>query len=320
MKLPVTFAALVVVSAVTLAAPAQQIVQNPAQAAIFYQPCDAGCDPAAVMECWQNDPLPCRSRWFGSVDLSILAPHVTDHRSGTVNMGNFTDSVSLPGGGLDWTVSPTVGLGYRLNSGLALEATFQSVASGANFWLLNFDPNGPVPMWSRFHLNRLDLDVMGMYTPLTYPWEFRWRAGARLAAANFSTHAQGEVIEQRVSNHFAGAGPHVGIEAWRTLPVCGLFLFGKLDGAVMVGGSNQRFEESLVLNDGSTQTGVAHACNTAAPWTYRAEFGFCLAPPSVPWLRVTAAYQYEQWWGFGNGSSQTQLILQGPILRGEFNY
>ena len=192
--------------------------------------------------------------------------------------------------------------------------------SEGRFWLLNFDPNGRAPMWCVLHLDRVDVDITGMHTPLTQPWEFRSRAGPALPPPILDTRAAGEVIEQCITNRFVGAGPHLGLEAWRLLPVHGLFLFGKLDGAFLVGGARERFEESLLFTDGSIQSGVTTLNSVATPWTYRLEAGLSLAPPSVPWLRVTAAYQYEQWWGFGNGSSQTHLILQGPVLRGEFNY
>jgi hypothetical protein len=323
MKLPLSFAALIILGAVAgREASAQGTVLIPAQVPVEYpvpyQPVPVCPDPLGTGECM--DPPQCRSRWFGSIDLSLLAPHVTNHQRSSVNVAGFVDSAHLPGGPLDWTVSPTFSLGYRLNSGLAIEATYQNVSSEGRFWLWNFDPSGRVPMWSCFNLDRVDLDITGIRTPLTTPWEFRWRAGARIAAAYFNTRAEGDIIEQRITNRFVGAGPHVGLEAWRVLPVHGLFLFGKLDGAFLVGGARQRFEESLLFTDGSIQSGTTQLNSVATPWTYRVEVGLCLAPPSVPWLRVTGAYQYEQWWGFGNGSSQTHLILQGPILRGEFNY
>jgi hypothetical protein len=268
-------------------------------------------------------PIPdgCRCGWLGSIDISLLAPHVTNHQSSTVNVGPFTDSVHLPGGDLDWTVSPKFAVGYRFYSGLEFWASYQGIASGGNFWLYNFDPNGPVPMWSRFHVNVVDFDFARQETSLNSWWIFRWKAGARIASAWFSTEAQGYVVDQHISNRFVGAGPHLALDAWRILPVRGLALFGRLEAAYLIGQSCQRFEESVAMQDGSTADGVTHNSGLATPWVLHTEVGLTYnLADRAPWLSLSLAYQYEQWFNIGTGGSATGLILQGPVFRGEINF
>ena len=76
MKLPLSIAAFVMLGAVAGSeASAQEIVQIPAKVPVAYpvpyQPVPLCPDPLGMGEC-VDAPL-CRSRWFGSVDFSLLA-------------------------------------------------------------------------------------------------------------------------------------------------------------------------------------------------------------------------------------------------------
>src|SRR5262249_33809927 len=69
----------------------------------------------------RNGPLPHgepASGWFADVDIALLAPHVKNALAAPVTVpGLGTGIVHVGGGDLDWTGSPSIGVGYRLGEG-----------------------------------------------------------------------------------------------------------------------------------------------------------------------------------------------------------
>src|SRR5258708_2338446 len=66
---------------------------------------------------------------------------------------------AVPGASLDWTGSPRVVLGYRLDNGAgAFTVSFRSLVSQGSSTLPNFDPAGFGFIQSRLNANIVDLD------------------------------------------------------------------------------------------------------------------------------------------------------------------
>src|SRR5207302_1663225 len=81
---------------------------------------------------------------------------------------------------------------------------------------------------------------------------------------------------ERVSSYYFGAGPHLGFDFWRVLPVPGLELCSRLGGALTVGKVHQQFEESLLAVPGSGSASVRKV--RESPMIHF-EAGLSYAPP-----------------------------------------
>jgi hypothetical protein len=153
-------------------------------------------------------------------------------------------------------------------------------------------------------------------------WDLSWSAGARIGTAYYDSQVTGRVVEQRVSNNFVSGGPHAGIELARQLDVVpGLALFGRLEGAVLIGEISQSFEETQTLF-GAQVGGATRLTHGQAVPVLSFLTGVSYTPPvQGRWLRFTLGYQFEQWWGLGDaGASHGDLTFQGIFFRGEFTF
>jgi hypothetical protein len=233
------------------------------------------------------------------------------------------DVVHVPNADLDWVGSPRIEVGYRLPEGYGeFLASFRSMVSEGTAVLPAFDVLGSGFLRSRLNTNVLDLDYRSReLTPLPC-WDLRWQAGIRIAALYFDSRATGLFLEQRTSNNFVGAGPHGGVEVARTLPLPGLALFGRLDGAVVVAGVEQDFEETQTFGPGVVLGGATHLRRTVVSPVLSFQTGVSWTPPgNAHWLRFAFGYQFEHWWGIGDvGGSRADLTVQGLFFRGEFDF
>jgi hypothetical protein len=237
--------------------------------------------------------------------------------------GAFIDPVHVPIGELDWTGSPRVDLGYRFGQGFGeLLLSYRSVDTESDATLANFDIGGSGHLNSRLDVNVLDLDYATREFSLGPHWDMKWRVGVRLANVFFDSRAQGSVAETRNSNFFIGAGPHAGLDlSWR-LPCSGLSLFGKVEGAALLGRISQSFDESfnfmnVLLIGGATDVHGSQAVPIA-----RLQLGIGWTPQYVgTWLRFTTGYELEGWWYIGQvGDSSAALTMQGAFFRCEWKF
>jgi hypothetical protein len=266
-------------------------------------------------------PLP---GWFAAVEADLVAPHIKNHLSADVNVGGlFTDTVHLPTAELEFVGSPRFELGYRFPEGFGeVLVSYQSLVSDGSATLVNFDPLGEGDVRSRLNLNVLDLDYRSREFCLWPNWYMDWQAGVRVAGVYFDSRAEGAILEQRTSNNFVGAGPHLGLDLWWHVGYPGLAVFSRLEGAAVIGEVHQGFEETLAVNGVPAVGGATTVSSTQVVPVMRFEVGLSWAPPcNDRWLRFSAGYLIEHWWDIGHaGGSQAELGAQGLFLRSEFSF
>src|SRR5439155_10488925 len=108
---------------------------------------------------------------------------------------------------------------------------------------------------SRVDVQVFDFDYGSREYSLDPHWDMKWRAGVRLANVYFDSLAAGFFREESTSNHFIGAGPHVGLDLWRSLDIEGMGLFLRLEGASVIGQISQGFER--IIGDDTFEVGGA---------------------------------------------------------------
>jgi hypothetical protein len=170
-------------------------------------------------------------------------------------------------------------------------------------------------------LQAFDLDYATSDLMLTPQWGLKGRIGIRLANVFFDSRAVGPILEQRISNHFIGAGPHLGLDLWRRLDATGLSLLARLEGAVPLGRNRQSFEETWVLDDVSLVGGATNLSGSQAVPTLNFQIGLSWVPLVDSCLRFSLGYQCEAWWSVGRvGDSRANLYDQGLFFRGECKF
>lgn len=262
--------------------------------------------------------------WFTAVEVGLIAPHIKDRLVAGVNLGDqFTDVVHLPSAELDWVASPRVELGYRCAQGFGeFLISYRSIVSEGRCTITGFDLFGDGALRTRLNVNVLDLDYSSREFSLGPWWDMKWQVGARLAGVFFDSRAEGAILAQRTSNSYIGAGPHAGMDLWRRLPVYGLALFGRLEGAVLLGHLSQEFEESFGVGDFFLLGGATQQRTTQGVPVARLQAGLSWTPS---WydrcLRLAAGYELEQWWNLGTlNDSRAELTGQGAFVRFEWNF
>ena len=184
---------------------------------------------------------------------------------------------------------------------------------------------------SRLDMNVIDLDYAHREYALGPAWDMKWRVGVRLAnvffdsrsAVHFSVPAAGFSMfeDQRTSNSFFGAGPHVGLDLSRRLGTSGLAVFTRTEGALVVGRINQAFEDVFFFDDGFALGGAHSQHGTQAVPLLNVQAGLSWTPAGYSWLRLSTGYQYEHWWYLGQvGNSRAELWDQGVFFRAEYKY
>jgi hypothetical protein len=235
----------------------------------------------------------------------------------------FAEQVSLPTAELDWTASPRIELGYRFSQGFGeFLLAYHSVVSEGTGTLADFDFDGGQGfLKTRLDLNVLDLDYASREFSLGPHWDMKWKVGARLASVFFDSRATGFFLDQRVSNQFYGAGPHLGLDLWRYLNGPELALFARFEGAALLGDIKQTFGETVAVDD-LRLGGVNTVRQDQTVPVVGLQLGLGWTPCwSGNWLRFAAGYEIEQWWSVGRaGASRGDLTIQGLFLRGEWSF
>jgi hypothetical protein len=253
-----------------------------------------------------------------------MIPHIKNHLVANVPIGPFTDTVHLPTTELDWTGEPEFTLGYRLPQG-AGEFLFRYrflVTEGTGV-LPGYDLDGSdVPIRSRLNLNVLDFDYASHEFSLAPYWDMKWHVGVRLADVFFDSLANGFFIEQRTANMFLGAGPHAGLDLWRSLGTQNLGLYFGMDVASLLGRIHQAFEEIVVADDGEILGGATDVRTTQVIPVLNVKAGLSWTPCwRGRWSRYSFGYELEQWWYLGQAAdSRAELTTQGLFFRAEFGF
>jgi hypothetical protein len=263
--------------------------------------------------------------WFLAAELTILDPHVKNRIQGTVQVDGFApDTITLPGTELEWTASPRFELGYRMAAGLGeILVSYRNISSEGRGILPGFDlDGGDGDLKSRLDVNVVDIDYSSREFSLAPCWDMKWKFGVRIGDVFYDTRASGFFLEQRATNNYFGAGPHVGLDLWRTFKNSGWSLFSRVEGATLLGQVRQGFEESAILNDGTLVGAATLIRHTQAVPALEVQVGLAWSPDWFSrWGRFAFGYQYEHWWDIGNAAgSRAELWTNGVFLRGEFAF
>ncbi len=260
--------------------------------------------------------------WFGAVEIGVVKPHVNNNLSGNVSWGDLGfDTIQLPGASLDAAVELRFDLGYRFADGIGgVMMSYETLSTDGRATILDFDFAGSGVLHSRLDLDVFDFDYVTPNLPLGRHVDLRARVGVRLADVFFDSLAFGQILEQHVSNHFIGAGPHAGVDAWYHSPMPGLGAFARVDGALPIGSVHQTFSESFQEVDGSViESGSSQSTTRVVP-TVSVQVGIGWQPIGSR-LRFSGGYEFEYWWDIGHaGASRATLWDQGGFFRTEFSF
>jgi hypothetical protein len=262
--------------------------------------------------------------WFAGIETDIVGAHLKNRLIGPLAFSGSTDVVQLPSAQLDWTASPRIELGYRLPEGCgAIVLAYRSLVAEGGDLLPGFDLDGSDGvLWSRLNVNTLDLDCVSHEYALGPCWDMRWKAGARVGGVFFDSAAFGQFREERASNNFVGAGPHLGLDVSRRFGASGLALFGRLDFAALIGDIHQSFEEEFVAPDGTVVGAASRVSSTQVVPDLHFQAGLSWSPGG-PYrsLHLSGGYEIEHWWCLGQiGSSRAELMSQGIFLRAGWDF
>jgi hypothetical protein len=263
--------------------------------------------------------------WFAGVEFDLVGTHIKNRLQAPVTINGFLpDTVHVPGAELDWTGSPRFELGYRFAEGCGeIVLSYRFLVTEGETTLVGIDlDGGDVLLKSRLNMNVVDLDYASREFSLWPRWDMKWRAGVRFATVFFDSGIFGQFIEERTSNNFYGAGPHLGLDLWRAFDVPGWGLFARIEGASVVGQLHQAFEEIFVNQDGSLIGGATLVHHTQAAPVLTVQAGLSWTPLwRGNWSRYSFGYEFERWWNVGEaGDSRAEITTQGVFLRAEFKF
>jgi hypothetical protein len=268
--------------------------------------------------------------WFAGFDIGIVAPHVKNRLTDTVQSasGIFSDTIHLPSAALSWTVSPRVTLGYRLPSGFGEFAlAYRNLATDGSESLPG--PGGSADLRSRLDVNSADLDYLSREMSLWPNCEMKWRFGLRMANIFFDSRLNETFVDgilaTHTTNHYLGGGPHIGVELARPWQETGLTWVARADGATLLGRVDQDFLEVNTTTGpgGPFGTGETRRSNPQSVPMLHVFLGVTWQPPQYPNWRLSAGYEYEYWWNVGRlstGTSRGEWSEQGFLMSAAFNF
>jgi hypothetical protein len=271
------------------------------------------------------------------LELDLLFPHVTQTLNTQLNVGGlYTTTAALPSAGLGFATPFVAHVQFELPRYGEIDVGYKLLAAeGSAVILANFDPFGPAALRSRLDMSVIDINYTnsGYWPGLNLLWfiddpdrrpplALRWDLGVRLASVYFDSHAVGPTLERKVSNYFFGGGPRVGLTLTRSLADSGFFVFGRVDGGILMGGARQQFSELAVdLAGNPLGFGYAHRATVQTVPMLTATAGIGGSLPLARRSRWEAGYQFEQWWGLGNfPGTIADLYTHGLVLKWWYNY
>jgi hypothetical protein len=260
---------------------------------------------------------------FAGVELGLVVPHVKNGLNGPVLLpgADMPDTVALPSAPLDWTAMPRFEAGWRLPAGFGqFQVGYRFLGTDGRGVLVAADGT-LAALRSRFDLNVVDLDYASQEFSLLPCCDMRWAVGARIASLFFDSQAADAFASARVSNHYLGAGPHVGVDLARPLGDSGLALFCRGDAAALLGRVRQGFSEGVIGPDGQPLQGETRLSGSQAAAMIDLQAGMTWRPPAWPHVTVFLGYEYEYWWNVGRLFPSTgEVSVQGVAVRATFDF
>jgi len=280
-----------------------------------------------------GDPLldsgPATPGWVGSMEVSLIGPHVENRLSDTVTRASgATDTVHLPTAQLGFQAMPKVEIGYRCGQAAGeLILSWRSLTADASqlfspAQLPAFAPTGAA-VRSRLDLQVFDLDYAS-HEPLTvFGVDMKWRAGLQGMIYYSDSQAANDVLFQHTTDDLWAVGPHALVDFRRPIRDTGLDLFGRVEGAIPFGRIQQRFVETVTMG-GKMDSGETDQHIEAQLTTITFQAGVSWTPPWSQRFHVTAGYLCEFFLYLGTTGTPPappeNLWLQGGFLRAEWNY
>jgi hypothetical protein len=273
--------------------------------------------------------------FFASVEIAAVVPHIYENIQGQVQFGGRSpDTVQLPNAPLDWTVAPSVTLGYRLPSGFGdVTLSYRGFASQGTESYLAAD--GPASLKSRVDLNQIDLKYLSREFSLWPKWDMTWHVGLSYSTVYYDStsnesiaeaEAGSRVFQQHSSNSWWGLGPNAGLELTRRFEGTGLSFLTHIDGTNYLGRLNQNFTETGTATDasGAFLSGQTRNSGSESVPVLNIQAGIQYDLPQLGHSSVFLGYVYEYWWDIGRLSgvpgSVGQMSDQGITFRAFFSF
>jgi hypothetical protein len=254
---------------------------------------------------------------FINTEVSVLHPVLRFRLTNDTPMPATGDTLTVPGARLDWTAAPWFDVGYRLPRSLGFfSINYRFFTSKGTQAVLLGDRAADVR--SRLDENLINLDYGDAPYAFAPHWDFEWRIGVQLADVYFDSALRGEALFQEGTNSFRGAGPHARLDLTRHLLLLpGWSLFGRLEGAGVLGRISQKFREQIDHTTGSTTAALSEQNGTQMVPTLLVQAGCSYVPPTHANWMFTLGYVYEHWWYVGQLGEDSNAGAQSAT-RGEF--
>ena len=306
----------------------------PPPSPLTYAPVPPPPPPAPVLDLGADGWSPFGSGsqnqgWFFDAEVVLAFPRLKYRATNDVPLPNTGATLNVPTRQLSSTVMPTFEAGYRLGDTLGLVA--------ASYTFLNSDGSGNVNVGgvdyavrTRASVNTFDLDYGTTPYEFAPRYTYSWRLGARMSDVFFDSQARAGQMYQKASSDFFGTGPHARLDLERrVVTIPGLSLFGRLDGAVLIGRVKQNIRLEVPDGLGNVIADGGNSNSTQAVPELGVQLGLSYIVQAVPGLKITSGYDFSQIWNVGrlgqsaNGvtsNTQGQLTTNGWFLRGQFDF
>jgi hypothetical protein len=267
--------------------------------------------------------------FFFDAEIKVVFPNLKYTATNDMPLPLTGATLNVPTKSLSTTVVPTLEAGYRLGDCLGLFA--------ASYSFLNTDGSGTVNIGgidnavrTSVSINTLDLDYGTMPYEFAPRYTYSWRLGARVSDIYFKTNARAGQFFEGASSDFFGAGPHARLDLERRIVLIpGLSLFGRIDGAVLIGQVRQNYRLEAPDGFGNVVVDSANVRRSQAVPELDLQLGLSYVVQAVPGLKFTAGYDFMAIYNAGrlgestNGAvsrTRGELTTNGVFLRGQYDF
>jgi hypothetical protein len=268
--------------------------------------------------------------WFFNTEVDVIHPVLRARLSNDTPLIGTGTTLAVPGAPLHWTAAPWLDAAYRLPRSLGFFSInyrfFTSEGGGSGVLADN-----PADVRSRLDENLINLDYGTTPYAILPRCSCQWRIGVQLADVFFDSSIRNGTGAQSASNSFRGAGPHARLELDHHLPFGpGLSLYGRLEGAGVLGRISQKFREEITNPGGGPANGFWEQNGTQMVPTLLVQAGLDYVPPRRANWRLSLGYVYERWWYVGQlgedsnagtlSNTRGEFGTQGVFLRGQVDF
>lgn len=244
---------------------------------------------------------PAQSPWNGGI-LAQPAPFTT---------------LVFPTAPLEWVVSPTFDLGYRLPGkqgefALTYQFLVSQGSSTGSYYGISSQVN------SRITQNEVDLLYRSALTPFGPRLDFRYEIGAKMGFLFYDALAANALGQGHATNYFFGGGPRFRADAEFALTQNRRWKFvNGLEITALMGQIQQSFSNSV----GNYQFAVSAPKSTTTLPVLKWQTGFQWTPSFSEGFSLMAGFELDEYWQLGNqAQSSGRLQNLGVILQGRLDF